>query len=299
VTSPLLLRAFYRAKPLIPRRIQIAARRLRARRIWSGVDRNPLPPTPSNDVGYSWPEGFKACALITHDVETTVGQRNIGPLVAIETEFDVRSCWNFPTHRYEVDTALIAELRHAGNDVGVHGVYHDGRLFDSESIFHERLATMEVTAAEWQATGFRSPSLIYDRDLLSRIPFSWDSSMPAWDPFQPKRGDCLRYVPFALNDECIELPVTLWQDFTLFDELGLSDIQVWRRQIDFVYEIGGLINVIVHPDYMVQDERLAMFRALLEYLDGKERLWQTTPTEVATWERRGDRHAPASTKAPG
>jgi hypothetical protein len=109
--------------------------------------------------------------------------------------------------------------------------------------------------------------------------------MPAWDPFQPKPGDCHRYVPFALNEQCIELPVTLWQDFTLLEELQMPDITVWKEQIDAIYAIGGLINVIVHPDYMVGAARLALYRSLLEHLSAKQGLWLASPSEVAAWER--------------
>lgn len=284
--SPVALRAFYAVKPLLPRRIQVAARRVRARRIWNGLGENPLPPLGVQQLDYPWPEGFTACALVTHDVETDEGQRNVSALLKIEDELGIRSCWNFVVRRYPVDTALIARLREAGHEVGVHGVYHDGKLFNSESQFLERLEVMRSAAAAWGADGFRSPSLLYDRALLERVKFSWDSSMPAWDPFQPKPGDCMMYRPFKLGDRCVELPVTLWQDFTLFEELKMADIHVWRAQSEFIAEIGGLINVIVHPDYMLTLQRLGLYRALLEHLCAKERLWITTPGHVAEWARQ-------------
>src|SRR5438105_2000403 len=252
------LRAFYVVKPLIPRRAQILARRLRARAIWRRLGGSPLPPTPWQGLPYSWPDGNHACLLLTHDVETDEGQSNVGSLAEIEAEFGIRSCWNFVVRRYEVDTSLINELQAEGNEVGVHGVYHDGHLFDSEAIFRERLAIMREAAGSWGAVGFRSPSLLYDPALLETLPspFDWDSSMPAWDPFQPKRGDCYSYAPFLLNERCVELPVTVWQDFTLFEELSVPDISIWQRQTDAIYAAGGLINVIVHPDYMRTRRRL-------------------------------------------
>jgi hypothetical protein len=130
--------------------------------------------------------------------------------------------------------------------------------------------------------------------MLKTLPFSWDSSMPAWDPFQPKPGDCHRYVPFPLNERCVELPVTLWQDFTLLEELQMRDISVWRAQIDAIHAIGGLINVIVHPDYLVGPQRLALYRSLLEHLLSKDGLWLATPSDVAAWQRsRADSARPS------
>ena len=135
----LALRLFYAVKPFVPRRIQVAARRTRARRIWQQLHQNPLPPVPSQPLGYTWPNGKSACAIITHDVELDVGQRNVPALLEIEDAAGIRSCWNFVVRRYTVDRGLVARLREAGHEVGVHGVYHDGKLFDSEDQFLDRL----------------------------------------------------------------------------------------------------------------------------------------------------------------
>ncbi len=289
--NALALRAFYLAKPLIPRRAQVAARRVRARRLWRALGERPLPPEDAQISGYAWPEGVRACALVTHDVEMLGGQARIPALTAIEDRAGVRSCWNFVVRRYAVDLGLVAELRAAGHEIGVHGVYHDGRLFESPAVFRERLAVMVDAAQRWGAVGFRSPSLIYDRELLATLPFDWDSSMPAWDPFQPKPGDCRRFFPFELSDRCVELPVTLWQDFTLFEELGMTTIEVWRRQIELIHERGGLITVIVHPDYLLDGARLSLYEELLDTLRACESLWIATPSEVVAWAKRGERPA--------
>lgn len=284
--SQLALRAFYALKPMIPRSAQVAARRVRARRIWQALGHNPVPPVAGEPLGYQWPGNAAACAIVTHDVELATGQQNVPALLKVEEALGVTSCWNFVVRRYDVDTELIARLRDAGHEIGVHGVYHDGREYSSSKEFYQRLEVMESAARAWSAHGFRSPSLIYERSLLETVPFAWDSSMPAWDPFQPKPGNCLTYLPFKLNEHCVELPVTLWQDFTLFEELGLRDIEIWRVQSDFIWRIGGLINVIVHPDYMRSDERLQLYRGLLEHLQTMERLWIAKPSEVAAWARR-------------
>ena len=292
--NALALRAFYLVKPLIPRRAQVAARRVRARRLWRELQANPLPPDGAELDGYAWPDGVRSCALVTHDVELAGGQARIGTLTAIEERMGIRSCWNFPVCRYPVDERLIGELRDGGHEVGVHGTYHDGREFASEAVFRERLKLVEDAAARWGAVGFRAPSLLYDRALLATLPFEWDSSMPAWDPFQPKPGDCRRYFPFDLSERCLELPVTLWQDFTLLDELGMRDIDVWRRQADAIHARGGLITVIVHPDYIDDRGRVALYTQLLEHLRSLEGTWIATPSEVVAWARRGERPADLS-----
>jgi len=281
----MLLRLFYHLKPLIPRKLQILMRRYRARRIWQSIGGDCLPVDPVAETAFVWPEPYRAAAIITHDVETDVGQANIHALREIEDGFGLKSCWNFVVRRYAPDEALMRRLADDGHEIGVHGVYHDGKLFSSPQVFKERLRIIEGAARRWDSAGFRCPSLVRDEQLLRTLDMSWDSSVPSWDPFQPVPGGCRRYVPFMLNERCVELPVTLWQDFTLFEELELKSIEIWRKQIDFVYASGGLVNAIVHPDYMLSTERLGYFRELTEHLLSKDSLWITTPSHIADWVR--------------
>jgi type II secretory pathway component PulK len=67
--------------------------------------------------------------------------------------------------------------------------------------------------------------------------------------------------------------------------LEFRSISVWRKQIDFIYELHGLITITVHPDYTLSEERVGYFRELLEYLVAKDRLWMTTATQIADWVR--------------
>jgi peptidoglycan/xylan/chitin deacetylase (PgdA/CDA1 family) len=178
---------------------------------------------------------------------------------------------------------LVCGLAEAGHEIGLHGLKHDGKLFSSEKIFQDRMTILTRAAGAMGIKGFRSPSLLYDLDLLAKIPFEWDSSIPAWDPFQPQPGGCEYYFPFLVGERCMELPVTLWQDFTLFEELQEDGIE--KNQIDAICEMNGLINVIIHPDYMT-GKRLGYYRELIEYLGSKDLLF-SLPGIIAEWARNG------------
>ena len=83
-----------------------------------------------------------------------------------------RSSWNFVPMRYAVDEQLISRsLTESGFEVGVHGLYHDGRDFASERIFTERLSEVARYAELWNARGFRSPSThrVWDVDAPARL----------------------------------------------------------------------------------------------------------------------------------
>ena len=46
----------------------------------------------------------------------------------------------------------------AGFEIGVHGLYHDGRDLESQSVLSKRLPAMRDAADLWNAVGFRSPA---------------------------------------------------------------------------------------------------------------------------------------------
>ena len=144
---------------------------------------------------------------------------------------------------------------------------------------------IRAAARSWGAVGFRSPALLHDPELLQELDFAWDSSVPAWDPFQPMPGGCGIYQPYMLNGQCVELPVTMWQDFTLFEELQIDPMVVWAKQAELIIAAGGLINIIIHPDYLLDKLRLEKYSALLEFLTRQEDVWLTTPSELVDWVR--------------
>lgn len=278
-----MLKLFYFFKPLIPRPLQIWLRRFRATRILGRLGGRLVDEKGLRQTEFTWPKPYRAGILITHDVELAAGQKNIPRLVDIEDQFNVKSCWNFVVDRYPIDLKLIQRLQEQGHEIGIHGLKHDGKLFSSPSVFRKRLPTIKAAAKSWGAVGFRSPALLYDLNLLSEMDFVWDSSIPAWDPFQPMPGGCGKYQPYMLNQDCVEFPVTMWQDFTLFEELQIDPMVIWSKQAELIIAAGGLVNIIIHPDYFLDESRLETYSELLGFLSGQEDVWLTTPGELADW----------------
>ena len=73
----MFLKTYYNIKPLIPRRLQLAMRRLRARvklrthaDVWPIDEKAAIPPKDWN----GWPDGKKFAFVLTHDVDTAKGQ---------------------------------------------------------------------------------------------------------------------------------------------------------------------------------------------------------------------------------
>lgn len=293
-------RLYYSLKPLIPKFMQIYIRRLKARNIvdngYESVEsiyRQILTDEMKKllktfNFIWFWPEGYKMASVITHDVESAEGFKNVLKLAEIDEEFGVRSSFEFVPERYRIDYGILEELRNRGFEIAIHGLIHDGKLFNSEKGFRNRLSKIERYAEKWKAKGFRSPSLLRNSFWMKNLDFGWDSSFPDWDLYGPQPGGCRTVFPFFISKKTVELPVTIMQDHTLFEILKQTDIKIWKKKIDDIHSSNGLANLIVHPDYIFGDNRLKYYFEYLEWVKSKEKIWYSLPQDVATWWRRRD-----------
>jgi hypothetical protein len=139
---------------------------------------------------------------------------------------------------------------------------------------------------EWGAAGFRSPACHRKFDWMKTgaLQFSYDSSFPDTDPYQPMPGGCCSVFPWFLGGT-VELPITLAQDHVVFDVLGEESTALWRNKTEYIESVGGMALLIVHPDYMVGENRLKKYEELLEYLKFKESAFCALPRDIARWWR--------------
>jgi peptidoglycan/xylan/chitin deacetylase (PgdA/CDA1 family) len=295
---------FYRLKPVIPRGVQIRMRRALAQRIrrreggfpsWpyedvllrrradalreqlaaSGADRLP--------VVAPWPDGKRFAYVLTHDVESRDGLDRVDELLAVEARHGIVSSWNLCAEWYPIHREDLDRIRAAGCEIGVHGLRHDDRLFRDRAGFDEALPEIRRHMDEFGAVGFRAPALHRNADWMHELPCRYDSSFPHVDPFQPIPGGCCSIHPFFFGD-VVELPVTLDQDFTVFDILQEPTIDLWLDKSRWIAGHGGLVNVIVHPDYMTPG-RLDRYEELLVCLQSLDGGWHALPRDVADWWR--------------
>jgi peptidoglycan/xylan/chitin deacetylase (PgdA/CDA1 family) len=296
------LGVFYRVKPAIPTSVQMALRRRLVRRqahrefpAW------PIEPTVVEGRAHAlaaelasrseerllavqpWPSGHRFAVVLTHDVEGPRGIERMPAVLELERRHGFVSSWNFVAEWYPVAEADLETVRGAGCEVGLHGITHDGHLFRDRASFEAGLPKIRDYLERWGAVGFRSPSTLRNAAWMHELPVGYDSSFPDTDPFQPQPGGCCWIFPFFFGD-VVELPITLDQDHTLFVLLRERSIDLWKQKSRWIIEHGGLINVIVHPDYM-DAEGLERYEELLEFLSSLQSGWHALPREVAAWWR--------------
>jgi peptidoglycan/xylan/chitin deacetylase (PgdA/CDA1 family) len=304
-----LRRAYYRARPMIPRRIQILMRR-------GFASTRSVPEFPAWPVETSlldlydwlfetvatvagapvpwiapWPDGHDWAFVLTHDVETDIGCRAIPALRDIERDHGLRSSWNFVPLRYDAPQEVLQGLRDEGCEIGVHGLLHDGRDLESLRMIQRRLPAMREHAERWGAVGFRAPATQRNWEWMPMLGFDYDSSYPDSDPYEPQAGGCCSWLPF-LNDSAseamVELPITVPQDHTVFEILRHGDEAVWLEKVRAIRARGGMALVLTHPDYTTDpnDGRIVDgYRRLLDAFGADGGAWQALPKDVSAWWR--------------
>jgi peptidoglycan/xylan/chitin deacetylase (PgdA/CDA1 family) len=297
------VRGYYAMRPFLPRGVQIALRR-RMESVQSAVDFPAWPVEASLHDLYDlvlglvariagrplpylapWPAPYTWALVLTHDVETAEGCAALDRLREVELALGLRSAWNFVPGRYAVDDDLVRALRGEGHEVGVHGLYHDGRDLESWATLERRLPAIRAAAERWGATGFRSPALRRVLELMPLLPFDHDSSYPDTDPHGPDGGGCCSWLPYEL-DGLVELPVTLPQDHTLFEILELDRADLWHEKTELLRRRNAMALLITHPDYLRDDRRLDEYRRYVSRYAGDDTAWRALPREVSDWWRR-------------
>jgi hypothetical protein len=239
-----------------------------------------------------WPDGFSSCAIITHDVEDPSGKDFCAGVMDLDEAAGLRSSFQLvPENRYSVTPSFRDSITSRGFEVNVHDLKHDGRLYAEHAEFLRRAKRINNYIREFGAQGFRSGILYRNADWYEAFDFSYDMSIPNVGHLDPQRRGCCTIMPYFIGN-IVELPLTCTQDYTLFQILGDYSIGLWKNQIGIVQENHGLISLIVHPDYIIEQRAQDTYKALLGHLaqlraDGST--WTALPRDVANWWRQRSR----------
>ena len=292
-----VFRTYYRLRPLIPiafRQVLQRRRKVEVSQRWYVPDAylSSLAKSIRTDLGglrivHPWPHGARFAFVLTHDVETIDGVRNVEKVAQVEEDLGFRSSWNFVPFKYPVDPGLLRDLQSRSFEIGIHGYNHDGRLYASRNTFQHRSKAINSALAQFRAVGFRSPMVHRNLEWLQLLDIEYDSSYFDIDPFQPMPGGIGSIWPFVAG-RFVELPYTLPQDHTLFIALGKQDCGVWRDKLDVIVGHHGMALMLTHPDYLVTQRHLDLYREFLIDVRTRGGYWHAIPKHVARWWRQRD-----------
>ena len=289
----------------MPRSLQIRMRRMRAASLRSQfADRWPIlekAGTPPADWK-GWPDGVRFAVVLTHDVEHAGGQDKSLALMQAEIEEGFVSAFNFVPERYTPDFNVHKELKSNGFEVAVHGLNHDGRLFESYEEFSRRAVKINQYLKEWDAVGFVTPAMHHNPEWIKMLNIEYDCSTFDTDPFEPmNEGEIESIFPYWVStgengEGFAELQYTMPQDHGLFIIHQEKTIDIWKKKVDWIVEKGGMVKVTTHPDYINfgdtaigrEEFPIRFYRELMQYIRTKYagQYWNPLPRELAKYVRQ-------------
>jgi hypothetical protein len=306
---------YYLIKPLLPRALTRLMRRLYSHPpkhngtttwpvdlhyvnfLWE-IMKHLVQMTPGHQlcIRSFWPQGFHYSLVLTHDIESSAGQGFVRAVADLEESLGFRSSFNFVPEGYKVDLNLMDELRQRSFEVGIHGLTHDGKLFNSRRKFESRAIEINRYLKEFDGVGFRSPLMHRNPEWMQSLDVEYDLSFFDTDPFEPIPGGTMSIWPFQLG-HFIELPYTLVQDYTLTAVLKETTPRLWLEKVDFIEKYYGMALVNSHPDYLRNPTTWKVYSEFLSAMARRSGYWQALPREVAAWWReRCSEGMPASSE---
>ncbi len=307
-------RAYYHIKPFIPASLRWAIRRfhspsvLRRNAATWPID-HAAAAKPADWQG--WPHGKQFALVLTHDVESEAGLRNVRKLAELEMERDFRSSFNFiPEGTYDDPVELREWLFERDFEVGVHDLYHDGHLYKSREGFSQKARIINQYLNKWNAVGFRSGFMLRQLDWLHELDVLYDASTFDTDPFEPQPVGSHTIFPFQVKPPAgtdgqgyVELSYSLPQDSTLFLLLRETTPEIWKRKLDWIASHGGLALVNIHPDYIDFSGNgrsgstypVGMLTGFLDHVKNSfgDSYWNPVARELAAWFKELPQPTPA------
>ena len=275
-------------------------------------NRHPLPP------GFRWPDGIRAAALFSFDVDAeavmigdhpeasqyldVIAHQRYGPQVAVPRllrmldRLKLRTTFFVPGWVAETWPDVIRSIRDAGHEIGHHGYVHESvRGVDEETeigYLHRGFAALDEVLGI-RPIGYRAPSCDMNYrtpSLLAREGFRYDSSLMDSDhPYRLAAGA----GPNAPS--LVELPMHWSLDdwnrynyvpgFTSNSPIGRpSEVcAAWAEELDAIVEVGGLFALTMHPFISGRPARAEALERLIERAAAIDGLWLATGEDLASW----------------
>ena len=264
---------------------------------------------------FSWPEGKRAAACFTFDVDaesailaadagaavrrSVMSHQAYGPrtgvprLLGVLERTGVQATFFVPGYTAERWPDTVRSIRDAGHEIAHHGQLHEsvaGLTPEAEeAILLRGLEALEAVAGV-RPSGWRAPmweASWSSADLLRKHGFRYDSSL--MDADQPY------LVGTADGGSLVELPIHWslddWEPYVYLPDLSgsgaiASPVEVvarWALELDELVKDGGLFVLTNHPFVSGRPSRAAGLEALIRRAQSIDGLWITTCDEVARW----------------
>ncbi|MFL5679430.1 MAG: polysaccharide deacetylase family protein [Chloroflexota bacterium] len=269
-------------------------------------------------TGFRWPDGVRAAACFTFDLDAesailadkpetaafldVMTHQAYGPRVAVPRllrlldRLSIRATFFVPGYSAERWPAAVRSIRDAGHEIGHHGYMHESSRGVDEATEEARLLRgLEAldTVAGVRPVGYRAPSweMTYRLPaLLARHSFLYDSGLMDFDHPYRLAASAEPGAP-----SIVELPAHWslddWEPYNYLPGITGSGVIAsprdvvdrWILELDALVAEGGLFMLTNHPFVSGRASRAQELGRLMERAKSIDGLWIATCREVAEW----------------
>jgi len=268
-------------------------------------------------TGFRWPDGVRAAALFSFDLDAeavmladhpevvdyldVIAHQRYGPRVAVPRLLrmldrrGLRTTFFVPGWVADTWPEVVRSVRDAGHEIGHHGYLHES-VRGTDEATEEGYLLRGLEALDRvlgvRPIGYRAPS--WDMNyrtpaLLSRYGFRYDSGL--MDSDHPYR---LGTSAEPGAPSLVELPVHWslddWNRWNYVPGYAASPllapsvaIDAWAEELDAIVAVGGLFALTMHPFVSGRPARAAVIERLIERAQSMDGVWVAAADEIAAW----------------
>ena len=244
----------------------------------------------------NWPEGIKMGVALTFDLDAEtfwfsrtmdslynpnlMAEGAYGPRVGVPRILDMldrqqlKATFFIPGWVIEKHTEICREVVRRGHEIGYHGYLHEKAYFieqDRELVEKSKKIMKELLGVE--PFGYRAPEAQLTEETIRNVianGFEYSSNMMDcdWPYFHEVEGERkIVELPFHwVYDDSSHFFFTLQQPERRRICAPSYVKEIWQSEFDGLYNEGGLMTLVLHPQIIGRVSRVNMLEELISYM---------------------------------